>query len=142
MIWSEKPTFLSRRNFIQKVTIWSLILYVCTCDVVWLYPSTLIYSHGTWTQWSFGRVTPQQTWCRRGHWPLVKVFEKKVTVSTCFHVILWESDTIVLEYSCTCYLNRSGVKSHLGVIWVIDRLVKDCEKLSLYLHILIYFRGI
>ena len=63
--------FLSRLNLVQKETMWSLILYVvCSMYVVFsmyvvcgilqnwsLYPHTLMYSHGTWTQWSLGRVT-------------------------------------------------------------------------------------
>ena len=60
--------FLSRLNVVQKETMWSLILYVvCMCMgggvyvcgnlQKWsLYPHTLMYSHGTWTQWSLGRV--------------------------------------------------------------------------------------
>ena len=50
-----------------------------------------MYSHGTWTQWSLGRVTHVTSTDRgqrssRGQWPLVQVFGKKVSVSTYFDV--------------------------------------------------------
>ena len=57
-----------------------------------LYPHTLMYSHGTWTQWSLGRVTRDLN--RRGvkgHLgandpsPLVQVFQKRVTI----HILWW-----------------------------------------------------
>ena len=45
-----------------------------------LYPHTLMYFHGTWTQWSLGRVTCDlNKWGQRsswGHWPMVHVLEK------------------------------------------------------------------
>ena len=58
--------FLSRLNLVQKETIRSLIVYVvCSmyvyvCGILqnWsLYPHTLMYSRGTWTQGSLGSVT-------------------------------------------------------------------------------------
>ena len=54
--------FLSRLNLVQKETMpWYVVvcMYV-VCGILqnWsLYPHTLMYSHGTWTQWSLGRVT-------------------------------------------------------------------------------------
>ena len=68
-------------------------MYVYVCGILqnWsLYPHTLMYYHGTWTQWSLGRVYmwPQQTWGQRssrGQWPLVQVFGKK---GQCIH-LLW-----------------------------------------------------
>ena len=41
--------------------------------------------------WVESHMWPQSKWGQRssrGHWPLVKVFEKRVTVSTCFDVFL------------------------------------------------------
>ena len=55
-----------------------------------MYPHTLMYCHGTWTQWSLGRVThvtstDMGSKVNRGQWPLVQVFGKK---GQCIH-ILW-----------------------------------------------------
>ena len=66
--------------------------------------------------WVESHIRPQQIWGQRssrGQWPLVQVFAKKVTVSTYFDVVSW--DTMILGYSHTCDLNRCGVKGHLGV---------------------------
>ena len=69
-IWDLKYTF----SLVEKEIMWSLILYVVCMHVCmsvvcnkwhilqianyWsLYPHTLMNSHGTWTQWSLGRVT-------------------------------------------------------------------------------------
>ena len=55
-----------------------------------VYPHTLMYFHGTWTQWSLGSVTHKTSTdvgqrSSRGWWPLLQVFCKK---SHCIH-ILW-----------------------------------------------------
>ena len=128
--------FLSRLNLVQKETMWSLIVYVvCSVYVVWsmyvyvcailqnwsLYPHTLMYSHGTWTQGSLGSVThvtstdlgSKVIW---GSMTFGSSFWKKVTVSTYFDIFSWNLDKMILRQSHTCDLNRSGIKGHLGVI--------------------------
>ena len=50
-----------------------------------------MYSHWTWSQWSLGRVTHMtstdlESKVTLGQWPLVQIFEKRVTVSTYFYV--------------------------------------------------------
>ena len=70
---------------------------------------------------------PQQNWGQRssrGQWPLVQVFEERVTVFTYFDVFSWD-DTMILGWSHTCDLNRSGVKGHLGVIDLLVKFLKN-----------------
>ena len=63
-------------------------MYVCGILQNWsLYPHTLMYCHGTWTQWSLGRVThvaSTDMGSSRGQWPLVQVFGKKCQ---CIHIL-------------------------------------------------------
>ena len=112
-------------------------VYVCAILQNWsLYPHTLIYSHGTWTQGSLGSVThvtsadlgSKVIW---GSMTIGSSFWKKVTVSTYFDIFSWNLDKMILRQSHTCDLNRSGVKVHLGVI---DLLVKFWKIVSLYPH--------
>ena len=42
-------------------------------------------------------------------------FAKLITLSTCIAVFPWDLDTMILEKSHTCDLNRHEVKGHLGV---------------------------
>ena len=97
--------FLSRLNWVQKETMWSLILYVvCSMYVVickidhcihihWCIPMGLGYMRlGHNDPWVESHMWPQQMWGQRssrGQWPLVQVFAKRVTVSTYFHVFLY-----------------------------------------------------
>ena len=49
--------------------------------------------------WVESHMRPQQMWGQRssrGHWPLVQVFAKRVTVSTYFDVFSWDLDTMIL----------------------------------------------
>ena len=127
----SRLNFLSRLNFVQKETIiWSLILYiVCTyvclydmhvCGILqnWsLYPHTLMYFHGTWTQWFLGRVThvTSKTWGQRssrGQWPLVQVLQEKghcIHILWCIFMRLGYNDHLV--ESCTWPLQKWGERS-------------------------------
>ena len=102
--------FLSRRNVVQKETMWSLILYVvcmCMCMYVvickidhcihihWCIPMGLGHND----PWVESHMWPQQMWGQtssRGQCPLLQVFAKRVTVSTYFDVFSWDLDTIIL----------------------------------------------
>ena len=62
-----------------------------------------MYSHGTWTQWSWveSHMWPQQTWGQRssrGQWPLVQVFGKK---GQCIHILwcIFKSNITMIAYS-------------------------------------------
>ena len=88
--------------------------------------------------WVASHMWPQQTWGQsssRDPWPLVQVFEKKVTVSTYFDIFSWNLDKMILRQSHTCDLNRSGVKGHLRII---NLLVKFWKIVSLYPHSFMY----
>ena len=106
----------------------SMYVYVCVLfckidhciHIHWCIPMGL----GHKDSWVASHMWPQQTGGQRssgGSWPLVQVFDKKVTVSTYFDIFSWNLDKMILRQSHTCDLNRSGIKGHLGVI---DRLVK------------------
>ena len=71
-----------------------------------LYPHTLIYSHGTWTQWSLGRVTHVTSTdvgqrSSRGQWPLVQVFAKTLHPHT---LMYFQVRLVVWEPPCLCLL--------------------------------------
>ena len=84
-----------------------------------LYPHTLMYSHGTWTQSFLDRVThvTSQTWVQthlvvNDLW--FKFLLKRVTVSTYFDVFSWDLDPVILSYSHTCTSTDLGSKVILG----------------------------
>ena len=95
-------------------------MYVCGILQNWsLYPHTLMYCHGTWTQWSLGRVThvTSQTWGQRssrGQWPLVQVFGKK---GQCIHILwcIFKSNITMIAKVCDCESSRDT--------WFENRLV-------------------
>ena len=87
---------LSHLNWVQKETMWSLILYVvCSMYVVFCKIDHCIHIHwcivmglGHNDPWVESHMWPQQTWGQRssrGQWPLVQGFGKK---GQCIH-ILW-----------------------------------------------------
>ena len=54
------PERSSERDYVITDSVYVCMLYVYVCGNLrnWsLYPHTLMYSHGTWTQWSLGKVT-------------------------------------------------------------------------------------
>ena len=52
------PELSSVRDYVVTHSVCSMCMYVCGILQNWsLYPHTLMYCHGTWTQWSLGRVT-------------------------------------------------------------------------------------
>ena len=75
-----------------------------------------MYSHGTWTQWSFGRVTHKTSQqmlgqrSSRGQLPLVQVFAKMITVST--YLDVFHAKLVVREPPCC------------GKKWIIWKLTK------------------
>ena len=115
---------------------WPLIQVFCKKRS--LYPHTLMYFHGTWTQWSLGRVTHKTSmWgprSSRGQWPLVQVFCKKghcIHVHWCIfmgpghkwslgrvtHMTSTALGSKIIQGSMTfSHLNRYGVKSNVTMI--------------------------
>ena len=105
-----------------------------------LYPHTLMYFHGTWIQWSLGRVT-HVTSTDLGS----KVIYGSMTFDSSFlgekkgslypHTLTYFHRTWIQLFlgRVTPYLNKSWVKGHLGVI---DLLVKFLKKKSHCIHIL------
>ena len=52
------PELSSVRDYVITHSVRSMYVYVCGILQNWsMYPHTLMYCHGTWTQWSLGRVT-------------------------------------------------------------------------------------
>ena len=89
-------------------------------------------------RWVESHMWPQQMWVQRssrGQWPLDQIFEKRVTVSTYFDVFSWDLDTVILEKSHTCDLNRLGVKGHLGVNYLWFKFLKKKVTVSTYFDI-------
>ena len=78
-----------------------------------------MYSHGTWTQLSFGRVTHKTSQqmlgqrSSRGQLPLVQVFAKTITVPTCFDV-----------FPCETCGSRTTLLCKLWKKWIIWKLAK------------------
>ena len=65
-LYFVSPELSSVRDYVITHSVRSMCMYVCVCMYVYvcgilqnwsLYPHTLMYCHGTWTQWSLGRVT-------------------------------------------------------------------------------------
>ena len=83
-----------------------------------------MYCHGTWTQWSLGRVTcshmwPQQTWGQRssrGQWPLVQVFGKK---GQCIHILwcIFKSNISMIAKVCDRESRRDSWFGNRLIIW-------------------------
>ena len=100
-------------------------MYVYLCGILqnWsLYPHTLMYCHGTWTQWSLAWIEshmwPQQTWGQRssrGQWPLVQVFGKK---GQCIHILwcIFKSNITMIAKVCDRESRRDT--------WFENRLVE------------------
>ena len=150
-------TFLSRLNCVQR-EMWSLIvcMYVvcvglCMCCILhnWsLYPRTLMYSHGTWTQWSLGRVTHVTLTDAevKGHLGVNDLWSSFWKKGHCIHIcihILW---CIFMGLGH----NDLWVESHMWpqqtwgqrssrVQWPLVHFF--FEKGSLYPHTLMYFHG-
>ena len=95
-----------------------MYVYVCGNLQNWsLYPHTLMYCHGTWTQWSLDTMWPQQTWGQRscrGQWPLVQVFGKK---DQCIHIpwCIFKSNITMIAKVCARESRRDS--------WFENRLV-------------------
>ena len=119
----KSPLSVSPELF-QKETMRSFILYV-VCGIL---QNWSLYPHIYWCipmglgfndPWVESHMWPQQTWGQRssrGLWPLVQVFEKRVTVSTYFDVFSWDFDTMILGWSHTCDLNRLGVNCLVRIL--------------------------
>ena len=117
--------------------------YVCSMYVVcgilqnWsLYPHTLMYSHGTWTQWSLGRV--------KGHLGVYDLWFKFLKKGHCIH-ILW-CIFMGLEH------NDPWVESHMWPQqtwcqmssrgqWPSVQVFEKKKGHWLYPHTLTYFHG-
>ena len=148
---------MSRLNVVQKETMWSLILYVVcmyVCMYVYvcgnlqnwsLYPHTLMYSHGTWTQWSLDKVTHVTSTDVRSKviWGSVTFgssFSKKVH---CIHILwcifmgLGHNDPWVESHMWPQQMG--GVKRSSTGQWPLVQVF--LQKKSLYPHTLMYFHG-
>ena len=93
---TRNSTSLSRLNWVQLETMWSLILYVvcsmysmCMYVVIWKIDHCIhihwciVMGLGHNDPWVESHMWPQQTWGQRscrGQWPLVQVFWKKGSV--------------------------------------------------------------
>ena len=86
-------------------------MYVCGNLKNWsLYPHTLMYCHGTWTQWSLGRVTHVTSTdmgqrSSRGQWPLVQVFGKK---GQCIHIYFDVFSNLILQWLQKYVIAKAG----------------------------------
>ena len=62
-------------------------------------------------------------------------FLKRVTVSVYFDVFSLDLDTVILGQSHTCYLNKLGVKGHLGVNDLWFKVLRKKVTISTYFDI-------
>ena len=121
------PELSSVRDYVITHSVRSMYV-VCVCMYVcgilqnWsLYPHTLMYCHGTWTQWSLGRVTHVTSTdmgqrSSRGQWPLVQVFGKKrVSVSTYCDVF----SNLILQWLQKYVIAKAGETrgSRIALFW-------------------------
>ena len=107
------PELSSVRDYVITHSVRSICMYVYVCGILqnWsLYPHTLMYCHGTWTQWSWveSHMWPQQTWGQRssrGQWPLVQVFGKK---GQCIHIPWSVFSNLILQWLQKYVIAKSG----------------------------------
>ena len=114
-----------------------------------LYPHTLMYFRGTWTQWSLGRITHVTSpdlgsKAIVGQWPLVQVFEKRVSVSTYFVVfsiiILQWLQKYVIPKAGETRVSRTGLFTYIfqrGHEKCLDQAHFTCIHSYIFCHLIL-----